>query len=165
MKGFILFLATGAGTGYVPIAPGTAGTLLGVLIYAAGLETLPGPLYLLTLLSGIALAVWASDGAIAIFGRKDPAQVTIDEVVGMLTTMAFVPSLGKLPLLAGAFSIEWNLLLGFVFFRMFDILKPFPIRWIERTAPGGYGVVLDDVAAGIYASIALWSVALLTYLF
>lgn len=163
MRAIIVFIATGAGTGYVPGAPGTAGALLGVVIHAVGLGALPAPLYFVTLLAGIALAVWASDGAIAIFGRKDPAQVTIDEVVGMLTTMALAPSLGEVSI--GAFSAPLNLLLGFVFFRMFDIFKPLPIRWIERTAPGGYGVVLDDVAAGIYAGMALWIVALLKYLF
>ena len=163
MKGFVLFLATGAGSGYVPIAPGTAGTLVGLLIYLAGFQRVVAPLYLLTLLAGVALAIWASDAAIAIFGRKDPPQVTIDEVVGMLTTMALVPALGEFSV--GPVSVPSNVLLGFVFFRLFDILKPFPIRWIERTAPGGYGVVLDDVAAGIYANIALWGVALLTHLF
>ncbi len=158
MKRFILFIATGAGSGYVPVAPGTAGALVGLFIYVAAFQTLSSPLYLLTLLAGVALAIWASDGAIAIFGRKDPPQVTIDEVVGLLTAMALVPSLGELSI--GPVSVASNALLGFVFFRLFDILKPFPIRWIERTAPGGYGVVLDDVAAGIYANIALRIVAL-----
>jgi phosphatidylglycerophosphatase A len=157
LRALILFFATGAGSGYVPVAPGTAGALVGLVVYLAGLGSLPGPLYLLTLLGAIALAVWSSEGAIAIFGKQDPKQVTIDEVVGMLTTFALLP----FPVAAagGSFSVPVMLLLGFVFFRMFDILKPFPLRWIERTAPGGYAVVLDDVAAGLYANVCLRIVA------
>ncbi|MDP3938946.1 MAG: phosphatidylglycerophosphatase A [Deltaproteobacteria bacterium] len=158
MRGFVLFIATGAGSGYAPVAPGTAGALVGLALYVLGFGALGAPLYVLTLLSGIALAVWASAGAIEIFGQKDPGQVTIDEVVGMLTTLAFLPATGTLS--AGPFTIESGLLAGFVFFRMFDILKPFPIRWIERNLPGGYGIVLDDVAAGIYANVALRIVAM-----
>jgi phosphatidylglycerophosphatase A len=158
VRALILFFATGAGSGYVPVAPGTAGALVGLILYLAGLGSLPAPLYLLTLLGAIALAVWASEGAIALFGQKDPRQVTIDEVVGMLTTFAFLPF--PVGMADGSFRVPAMALLGFVFFRMFDILKPFPLRWIERTAPGGYGVVLDDVAAGIYANVCLRIVAL-----
>lgn len=159
MKGLVLFIATGAGSGYVPVAPGTAGALVGLALYAFGLGALDGPLYVLTLVAAIALAVWASAGAVPIFGRKDPSQVTIDEVVGMLTTLAFLPATAVV--VAGPVAIESGLLAGFVLFRLFDILKPFPIRWIERALPGGYGIVLDDVAAGIFANAALRIVALL----
>jgi phosphatidylglycerophosphatase A len=155
----VLFIATGAGSGYLPVAPGTAGAAVGLALYAAGLGTLGAPLYLLTLLAAIAMAVWASAAAIPIFGSKDPKQVTADEVVGMLTTMALVPRAGVLA--ARPLGIETGLVLGFVFFRLFDILKPFPIRWIERRLPGGFGIVLDDVAAGVFANVALRLVALL----
>jgi phosphatidylglycerophosphatase A len=155
LRALILFLATGAGSGYVPVAPGTAGALVGLIVYVAGLGSLPGPLYLLTLLAAIALAVWCSESAIVIFGARDPKQVTIDEVVGMLTTFALLPG----PAAGGSFPRPAMMLLGFVFFRVFDILKPFPLRWIERTAPGGYAVVLDDVAAGLYANVCLRIVA------
>jgi phosphatidylglycerophosphatase A len=158
LRTLIVFLATGAGSGYSPVAPGTAGSVVGLLIFAAGLGSLSAPLYLLTLLSAIAVAIWASDGAIAIFGSKDPRQVTIDEVVGMLTALALVPGAASGP-------SRWILLgLAFLFFRIFDILKPAPVRTIERAAPGGFGVVLDDVAAGIYANLSLRIAAHLLHL-
>lgn len=159
MRRLVLFIATGAGSGYVPVAPGTAGALVGLILYGFGLRGLDAPLYLLTLVAAIALAIWSSAGAIAAFGQKDPRQVTIDEVVGMFTTLAFLPRTAILA--AGPYHVESGLLVGFVLFRLFDILKPFPIRWIERSAPGGFGVVLDDVAAGLYANVALQIVALL----
>ena len=159
MRGLVLFIATGAGSGYVPVAPGTAGALVGLVLFVLGLRVLEGPLYLLTLAAAIALAVWSSAAAIPIFGRKDPRQVTIDEVVGMLTTLALLPETASIS--AGPFAMEAGLVAGFVFFRLFDILKPFPIRWLERALPGGYGIVLDDVAAGIFANAALRIVALL----
>ncbi len=107
LRRLILFFATGALSGYVPLAPGTAGAAVGLALYLAGLGALPAPLYLVTLAAGIALAVWASDEAIKLFGEKDPPQVTIDEVVGLLTTLALVPTrgafhLGPVPLSATA---------------------------------------------------------------
>ncbi len=153
LRRLILFFATGALSGYVPLAPGTAGAAVGLALYLAGLGALPAPLYLVTLAAGIALAVWASDEAIKLFGEKDPPQVTIDEVVGLLTTLALVPTRGAFHL--GPVPLSATALLGFLFFRFFDILKPFPIRDIERRAPGGLGVVLDDVAAGVYANLLL----------
>ena len=152
LRRLILFLATGALSGYVPVAPGTAGTLVGLAVYLAGLGALSAPLYLVTLAAAIALAVWVSEEAIALLGKKDPPQVTIDEVVGLLTTMALVPTRGAFHV--GPISISATALLGFLLFRFFDILKPFPIRNIER-APGGLGVVLDDVMAGVYANLCL----------
>ena len=153
MRRLILFIATGAGSGYVPLAPGTAGAAVGTLIFVLGLRSLPAPLYLLTLVAAIALAIWASDAAIPLFGSKDPRQVTIDELVGVLTALALLPrstSPGNDHLLV---------FLGFLFFRIFDILKPPPVRNIERAAPGGLGIVLDDVAAGLYANLSLRIVA------
>ncbi len=153
MRRLILFIATGAGSGYVPVAPGTAGAALGALIFVLGLRALAPPLYLLTLTAAIALAIWASDQAIPIFGRKDPPQVTIDEVVGVLTALALLPRA------TSALNDHVLVFLGFLFFRIFDILKPPPVRNIERAAPGGLGIVLDDVAAGVYANLSLRIVA------
>jgi phosphatidylglycerophosphatase A len=153
LRPLILFLATGALSGYAPLAPGTAGAAVGLVLYLAGLVALPAPLYLVTLAAGIAVAVWSSDEAIKLLGEKDPPQVTIDEVVGLLTTLALVPTRGAFHL--GPLPLSATAILGFLFFRFFDILKPFPIRDIERRAPGGWGVVLDDVAAGVYANLLL----------
>ena len=153
LRRLILFIATGAGSGYVPRAPGTAGAAVGVLLFVLGLRALSPPLYVLTLAAAVALAVWASEAAIPIFGRKDPPQVTIDEVVGVLTALAFLPAASS-PSRDHLF-----VFLGFLFFRIFDILKPPPVRNIERAAPGGLGIVFDDVAAGVYANLSLRIVA------
>jgi hypothetical protein len=105
------------------------------------------------LAAAIALAVWVSEAAIPIFGCKDPRQVTIDEVVGVLTTLALLPRA------TSPANDHLLVVLGFLFFRIFDILKPPPVRNIERAAPGGLGIVLDDVAAGVYANLSLRIVA------
>jgi phosphatidylglycerophosphatase A len=92
---------------------------------------------------GISAASWLAGRAEQIFGEQDNQRIVIDEVMGLLVTMAAVP-------------LTWQYLLaGVVLFRIFDVLKPPPIRLIERTVKGGYGVVFDDVLAGIYAQISL----------
>ena len=153
MRRLILFIATAAGSGYVPVAPGTAGTVVGTALFLLGLRALPAPLYLLTLVAAIVLAIWVSDAAIPLFGNKDPRQVTIDEVVGVLTALALLPRASS------PAHDHLLVVLGFLFFRIFDILKPPPVRNIERAAPGGLGIVLDDVAAGLYANLSLRIVA------
>ncbi|MBM4349897.1 MAG: phosphatidylglycerophosphatase A [Deltaproteobacteria bacterium] len=141
MRHFILLLATGFGVGYSPIAPGTLGTLLAIPIYFF-LSEIPFPLYEITLAGFFFLAVWVSDKAGAVFGKKDDQRIAIDEMMGFFITMLWVT---KTP---------FFILVGFILFRFFDILKPFPIRRFEK-AKGGFGVVLDDVLAGIYANIML----------
>lgn len=152
MRNLVLFIATGAGTGYAPIIPGSFGSALGVALWA-GLAAISGTSSLgygaATL--GLTLAgVWAADRAERIFGRKDDGRITVDEVVGQLIALAFLPvSIGVA-------------VTGFGLFRLFDILKPPPVRALEAL-PGGLGVMLDDVLAGIYANLAgqlLWRVLL-----
>lgn len=128
-------LATWFGCGLVPRGPGTMGTLGAI------------PLYLLVAQGGrwavvvaaaaiTAIGVWASAVVARELGTKDPQTVVIDEVAGLLVTMTAVPT------------VSWQTLCtGFVLFRALDMLKPWPIRTIERL-PGGWGIVLDDVAAG-----------------
>ena len=135
-------LATGFGSGYAPGAPGTAGTVVGVLLYLL-LAYLPWPVYLLFLLVFTATAVYLAGEAEVIFGQKDHPCIVIDEVVGFLWTMFCVPS--TIP----------GVILGFILFRFFDIVKPFPVRLLQDKLPGGYGVVGDDVLAGIYSNLAL----------
>ncbi len=145
MRKFILFLATGAGSGYFPWFPGTAGSAVGLLLFYL-LKNLPVWPYLLTLLALIFLAAWVSTIAEILFQERDSHRIVIDEIVGILVTFAMIP-----------FSIKVAAI-GFVFFRIFDIWKPFPVRLFQDKLPGGWGVVGDDVMAGIYANIILQGV-------
>jgi len=145
--GAAVWVATCAGIGYFPIAPGTLGSALGLGVVAA-LGRLPLGLWWLTVsIAGaaallFALGVWASGEAEKFLGGTDPGPVIIDELVGQIVTFLARP---------GA---SWKLLLaGFVTFRVLDIVKPFPAGRAEK-APGGWGIMLDDVIAGGY-SLAL----------
>jgi phosphatidylglycerophosphatase A len=143
MRQLITFLATGCLIGKVPIAPGTAGTVVGVLLYLL-LQPLSHLLYAVTVIAFIFMAAWVATKAQEIYSEQDPQEVVIDEIAGFLVTMAFhKPDI-------------WMLLAGFVLFRVFDIVKPFPIRWVERHFLSGWGIVLDDVMAGVYSNVALW---------
>ena len=138
---FTLLLATGFGVGHSPIAPGTAGTLITIPIYYF-FSAIPSPIYELTLITFFFLSSWISGQAQNHWGRQDDPRIVIDEMMGFLITMLWVPK-------AALFVI-----MGFFLFRFFDIVKPPPIRLIERVK-GGFGVVLDDVVAGIYSNIIL----------
>nr|WP_295458800.1 phosphatidylglycerophosphatase A [uncultured Thiodictyon sp.] len=136
----ILFLAQGFGSGRLPWAPGSFGTLPGVALYLllAGLGLALSPYLAVTavlLLIGIPLCGRAA----RMLGRTDPPSVVWDEIVGYLITMiAIAPS--------------WPAVVaGFAAFRLFDIWKPWPIRWIDRQVGGGLGIMLDDVVAGLMA--------------
>lgn len=142
MRSFILFLATGAGSGYFPWMPGTVGSLAGILLYYS-LRSMPRGPYLAFVVAFFFLAVWVAGLAEVIFGAKDPQRIVIDEIVGMLVTLVLLP-------------LSWKTaLVGFVLFRVFDIWKPFPIRLVQDNIPGGWGVVGDDVVAAIYANLIL----------
>lgn len=135
-------LATGAGVGHLPLAPGTAGSLLGAAL-CLPLLSLSQPIYLGATIVLTAMAVWAAGEMAAELGEADPAPVVIDEVVGMLwAAMALPPHLSDV----GAV---------FLLFRLFDIVKPTPIPWLERL-PGGLGIVADDLAAGLLARGTWW---------
>lgn len=142
MNFFIRLLATWGGSGYSPVASGTAGTLAAIPFYL-WLARLPLPLYLLTLTAFFFLACWVSGKAETIFQEKDSGKIVIDEVVGYLVTMIAIPC-------------DWRYIVaGFFLFRFFDIVKPPPASWFDRKLKNGYGVVLDDVAAGVYAWLCL----------
>jgi phosphatidylglycerophosphatase A len=147
MNHFILLLASGFGAGYSPIAPGTVGTLVAIPIYLI-LSRIPFPIYELTLLTFFFLSSWVSDRAQNDWGRKDHPRIVIDEILGFLVTMLWLPQ------------TPFFVILGFFLFRFFDIFKPPPIRHAEKVR-GGYGVVLDDVLAGVYANIVLQLVRLI----
>ncbi len=139
---FIKALATAFGSGFAPFAPGTVGTVVAIPVYLI-FSPLFWPLYLLSALALTFLAVYASHEAEKIFQKKDAPQIVIDEIAGFMWAMFLVNPTAR------------HILLGFILFRLFDILKPFPARLFQNRLPGGYGIVMDDVAAGIYANISL----------
>lgn len=140
MRNLIIFLATGFYLGYLPVAPGTWGSFLGILTYLF-LLPLPTFHYALGMVGIFFLAVWVSGWAETLLSQKDSCVIVIDEVVGILVTMFLLPA-------------TWlSILLGFLFFRLFDIMKPAPAGFIDRKAGGGWGIVLDDVVAGIYGNV------------
>ena len=128
--------------GYSPIAPGTAGTLGAIPLYYLIAFFLSSAWYMFLLIILTGLAVLVSSRAEKIYNKEDPGEVVIDEVVGYLVTMAFIAPTAV------------NIVLGFLLFRALDILKPFPCRRLEKIH-GGYGIVLDDVAAGVWANLLL----------
>ncbi len=148
-------MATAGGAGYAPLAPGTAGSAVGVAAFALlvpyGTASVLGVATVL-----LAVGIWAANHAERIFERKDDGRIVIDEVVGQLLALA--------PLAAMAPAVRprspWLLVAGFLLFRLFDIWKPGPVRLAERSFPGGTGVMLDDVVAGIFAAAALAAIAL-----
>lgn len=149
-----IWIATAGGAGYFPIAPGTAGSLVGVAI-VVGLAQLPlHPGAAIAVLAAASLAifalgVWAAGEAETYFGRADPGQVVVDEVVGQMLTFLLLPH------------ATWKWLVGgFLLFRAFDIIKPFPARQAERI-PRGWGIIIDDVVAGLYGLAVLAVIGLI----
>ncbi len=148
MRRLAIVLATWWGAGYSPLAPGTAGTIAAIPFFLV-LRLLPLSAYLACVLGIGLVACWAAGEAERIFQEQDSKRIVIDEAVGFFITMTALPP-------------SWPYLIGgFCLFRCFDILKPPPLRLIERKVKGGYGVVLDDVLAGIYAQISLRIIAAL----
>ena len=144
MRSLILFFATGAGTGYAPAAPGTAGSIPGLLL--AWLVFAPmwrySPVVFVVIFAALfAVSCWIAGRAEQIFGNRDDSRIVIDEVLGMVATMFLLPT-------------DWrHLALGFGLFRFFDIIKPFPAGLIDRRMSGGKAVMLDDLASAVYANL------------
>ncbi len=135
------WIATCGPIGEMPVAPGTFGSLVAVPLIV--LTTGHSILFFLTLVVLIVIGIWSSSVAVRDFGQQDPGNVVIDEVCGMMISFLLVPS------------VDWKVLIaGFIGFRFFDIVKPLPIRLFERF-PSGYGIVLDDLAAGLYTNLIL----------
>lgn len=133
-------------TGYVPYGPGTAGTFISFILYLLFIHNLNPFIYLVFCFLLFILGVYFSSRAEKLFGVKDPSKVVIDEALGYFLTMTgafFAP-----------FSII-NAIAGFLLFRFFDILKPYPIKYIDRNLSGGIGIMLDDVVAAIFSAILL----------
>lgn len=137
-----VFLSTAGYIGYAPIAPGTVGSAAGLVIFAA-VRWMGAPwMEAAAIVVLFAIGVWAGTAAEQYFGGIDPGPVVLDEVVGMLMTLAFLP-VG----LTGA-------LVGFLLFRLFDVIKPFPAAQFEKLH-GGLGVMSDDAMAAVYAHLVL----------
>ena len=130
-------ISTVGGVGYSPFAPGTCGTAVTVPL-AWALAGLPWWAFLAVTAAVTLVGIWAADTADRAWGTHDSGRIVVDETAGYLTTVALVDR------------SRWEVLLvGFVLFRLLDSFKPPPIRWFEDNLPGGAGVVLDDVAAGV----------------
>ncbi|NOZ37828.1 MAG: phosphatidylglycerophosphatase A [Gammaproteobacteria bacterium] len=136
------FLSLGFGSGLFPVAPGTAGTLAAIPLYLL-LAKLDLTAYLAVTLLLFALGVYLCELTSRELGGLDHPAIVWDEIVGYLITMIGAPP-----------KIEW-LIAGFLLFRVFDILKPWPIRVLDRRIKGGLGIMLDDVLAGIFAALIL----------
>ncbi len=143
-----LLVATAFGIGYAPVAPGTFGSIPGVAL-AWVLDRALGPWAVVAAAAVLVpVGIWAAGRAARHFGLHDPRPVVIDEVVGQMVTLAFLPT------------TPWVLAAGFVVFRAMDVLKPPPARSMESW-PGGSGIMADDLMAGVYGNLALRLAALL----
>ena len=145
MRTLILFLATGAYSGYVPVASGTAGSLvaLPLLFVSARLLQVSALLHILVLLVAIGGACWVAGAAEQYLGEHDSSKIVVDEIVGFLSATALLEI------------TPTRLGIAFLLFRLFDILKPPPARYFDQQVRGGRGVVLDDVCAGLYTNLVL----------
>lgn len=139
------WIALGFGSGLSPVAPGTVGSFAALLPWLA-LRELPLWYYGLALVLAFALGIWVCNWAVNALGRKDPGIVVWDEFVGLWIALT--------PLLWMPRGWIWSLA-GFMFFRVFDIAKPWPVSWADKAVGGGLGVMLDDVLAGLYAALVL----------
>jgi phosphatidylglycerophosphatase A len=137
-----LLISTFGYVGFFPVAPGTAGSAAALVLYALVRWVGASAFEAGTLLLVFSAGVWAAARSEDLLGAKDPAPVVIDEVLGLLVTLAFLP-----------LSL-WGVLAGFALFRLFDVIKPYPARRLEG-APGGWGVMLDDAMAGVYGHLAM----------
>jgi len=141
-----VFIATCAYIGYVPVAPGTFGSAVGLAVYYVVRRQASTALELGVIAVTLAIGLWAATEAEHYFGGIDPRPVVIDEVIGMLITLALVPVS-----VTGA-------IVGFLIFRVLDVVKPWPARRLEHL-PGGFGVVFDDVMAGVYGNLIMMALA------
>ncbi len=145
----VLFIAQGAYSGRLPKAPGTAGTVVGILLYLMVKDL--SPLWYGAVCVGVTvLGTWAAGYADCILGTKDSPSIVIDEIAGFLVALFLVP-------------FAWGYVLaGFALFRFFDILKPWPLKRLQDM-PGGPGVMLDDIGAAVYTNVILQVAGLIVH--
>jgi phosphatidylglycerophosphatase A len=140
------WLACGFGSGLAPKAPGTFGSLAAILPWLL-LRHLSLPINLLVIVVGFFIGVWACDVAGRAVGVDDHRSLVWDEFIGQW--IALLPAL---------LAPWWAVVVGFGLFRLFDVWKPWPIRWFDRHLKGGLGVMVDDVIAGVFAAVVLWAI-------
>ena len=140
LKNIAEMLSTCAHLGYMPGPTGTYGSLLAIPFVIISEHLHIKELMLLLI---IPLAIWSSHKMVEILGIPDPSEIILDEVAGIFVTFFYIK--------ISTLTLFW----GFILFRIFDIIKPYPIRWLERNLSGGISIVIDDVAAGIYSNMAL----------
>lgn len=133
--------------GLAPKGPGTAGSILAALLAPWCFMPLPFSARVVLLIAVFVGGAWAAGRSEEVLGRKDPGEVVVDELLGQWLT--YLPFAALTPV---------QLVLGLVFFRIFDIAKPWPVKDSENWLPGGMGVMIDDAVAGLYALVALWAV-------
>jgi phosphatidylglycerophosphatase A len=148
MNHLALVFATFGYVGFFPIAPGTAGSLAALVLFAVVRRVGRPAFELATIVLVLCAGIWAASATEKVLGQKDPGPIVIDEVLGMLMTLALLPVS-----LAGV-------VVGFLLFRLFDVVKPYPAARLEGLK-GGAGVMLDDAVAGIYAHVSLRALVLL----
>ena len=139
LKNPLHFLSLGFGSGLIKPAPGTWGTLAALPIWWFLLADLQCLTYVLLVLVSFGVGVFLCGYTAKALGVHDHGSIVWDEFVGVWIALAFLPK------------TMMSLLLGFVFFRLFDIIKPFPIKWLDKHVHGGFGIMIDDVLAGIFA--------------
>ena len=142
MNQLIMAIATGLYVGMIPKAPGTWASLAALLPWLL-IRDLPLPTYLAVLAAVFVVGFFAAGSAEKILDQPDSGAIVIDEILGMFITLTLAPD----------HPAAW--LLGFIFFRIFDIAKPFPVSWFDQHIHGGIGIMMDDVAAGLYALLCL----------
>ncbi len=148
MNTLLMAVATGCYIGMIPKAPGTWGSAVAFLPWLL-MRGLSLPVYLAWLVALFTIGFFAAGSAEKILDRPDPGCIVIDEIVGMLIALILAPA------------HPVYLLSAFILFRVFDIVKPFPVSWFDRHIHGGMGIMLDDVMAGIYAFICLQVIRIL----
>ncbi|MEJ2134079.1 MAG: phosphatidylglycerophosphatase A [Desulfofustis sp.] len=142
MDKLIVALATGLYSGKIPFAPGTWGSAFALIpwYFCRGLSLAN---YLIVMAVLFVVGFLTAGSAEKILDRPDPGAIVIDEIMGMFVTLTLAPN----------HPVAW--LLGFILFRIFDVLKPFPVSWLDTHLHGGIGIMMDDVMAGIYALVCL----------
>lgn len=141
-KKIILFVSQGFGSGLMPFAPGTWGSLLGIPAYFI-IQIFSWRIQIILVAALIVIAVITAHLGAKLLQKEDPGSIVIDEIAGQVITLWGVE-----------FTLA-NIIAGFILFRFFDILKPYPIKKLEKRIPGGAGIVADDLMAGIYARIIM----------
>ena len=135
-------VAFGFGSGLLPVAPGTAGTLIGIPVVIL-FQFLPTAVMLLGTLLIVLLSVWLAGAVTRQIGIEDHPSIVIDEIAGYVVAMTMIPL------------TWWTVTAGFLIFRLLDIYKPPPASWVDRNCTGGFGITADDVVAGIYTNLIM----------